>query len=122
MADQSPLENVPLFAGLKSRERRELEANLHRREYAPGAEILAEGEGGIAFFVLVEGEASVTRGGEELRKLGPGDYAGEMALIDGQARSASVTAATDVVVLGLTQLTFRPWVERHPDVAWTLMR
>jgi CRP/FNR family cyclic AMP-dependent transcriptional regulator len=122
MADQSPLESVPLFAGLRPRERRQLEQTLHRRELPAGHEILAEGEGGIAFFVLVDGEAVVSRGGRELRRLGPGDHAGEMALIDGDVRSATVTAATDVVVLGLSQLSFRPFVRDHPDVAWTLMR
>jgi CRP-like cAMP-binding protein len=121
MADQSPLETVPLFSGLKPRERRKLEEDLHRREVPAGQEILAEGQGGIAFFVLAEGEAVVSQAGREIRRLGPGDHAGEMALIDGDVRSASVTAATDCVVLGLTQLTFRPFVRDHPDVAWELM-
>ena len=121
MADQSPLESVSLFAGLKPRERRKLEEDLHRREVPTGREILAEGEGGIAFFVVAEGEAVVSQGGKELRRLGPGDHAGEMALIDGDVRSASVTAATDCVVLGLTQLTFRPFIRDHPDAAWELM-
>src|SRR3954447_19529673 len=121
MADQSPLESVPLFSGLKRRERHKLEEDLHRREVPAGHEILAEGEGGIAFFVLAEGEAVVSQGGREPRRLGPGDHAGEMALIDGDVRSASVTAANDCVVLGLTQLTFRPFVRDHPDVAWDLM-
>lgn len=121
MADQSPLESVPLFSGLKRRERRKLEENLHRLEIPSGRDILTEGVGGIAFFVLAEGEAVVTRGGQELRRLGPGDHAGEMALIDGDVRTASVTASTDCVVLGLTQLTFRPFVREHPDAAWELM-
>src|SRR3954469_13879410 len=121
MADQSPLENVPLFAGLKPRERRKLEEHLHRRPIPAGQDILTEGEGGIAFVVLAEGEAVVSRGGQELRRLGPGDHAGEMALIDGDVRTASVTAATDCVVLALTQLTFRPFVREHPDAAWQLM-
>src|SRR3954451_9116749 len=121
MADQSPLENVPLFAGLKPRERRKLEEHLHRRPVPAGQDILTEGEGGIAFVVLAEGEAVVSRGGQELRRLGPGDHAGEMALIDGDVRTASVTAATDCVVLGLTRMTFRPFVRDNPDAPWELM-
>src|SRR3954464_11154464 len=100
MADQSPLESVPLFSGLKTRERRKLEENLHRREIPAGKDILTEGEGGIAFFVLAEGARVVTRGGQELRRLGPGDHAGEMALTNGDVRTASVTAARRAVVPG----------------------
>jgi CRP-like cAMP-binding protein len=122
MADRSPLESVPLFAGLPAKKRRSLEAHLHRREIPAGSPILTEGEGGIAFFVLLEGEAVVSRQGREIRRLGPGDHAGEMALIDGDVRSATVTAGTDVVVLGLSQLSFRPFVRDNPDVAWALMR
>ncbi len=61
-------------------------------------------------------------GGEIASSLGPGDYFGEMAIVDAGVRSASVTAATDVVTYFLTPWEFRPFVEEHPEVAWKLLR
>jgi CRP-like cAMP-binding protein len=61
-------------------------------------------------------------GGDVRTTLGPGDYFGEIALIDEGTRSASITAATDVTAYGLTSWEFKPFVEDHPQVAWTLLR
>jgi CRP-like cAMP-binding protein len=68
--------------------------------------------------VVVEGEFSVTVGDTEARKLGTGDYLGEMALIDRHPRSETVTALTDVRCLVFTQRAFRPFALGHPQVAW----
>ena len=68
------------------------------------------------------GEATVSSKGVELATLGPGDYFGEIALIDGGPRSATVTAATDLVCYGLTFWEFRPLVERNGTIAWKLLQ
>jgi CRP-like cAMP-binding protein len=61
-------------------------------------------------------------GGEVRATLGPGDYFGEVALIDEGPRSASITAATDILSYGLTAWEFKPFVEEHPQVAWAMLQ
>jgi CRP-like cAMP-binding protein len=81
-----------------------------------------EGPGGAAFFIIESGHANVSSKGVALAALGPGDYFGEVALIDGGPRSATVTAATDLVCYGLTFWEFRPLVERNGTIAWKLLQ
>jgi len=82
----------------------------------------SEGSGGAGFFVITEGNATVSVGGEVKSTLGPGDYFGEIALIDEGTRTASITAATDVTAYGMTSWEFKPFVEDHPQVAWALLK
>lgn len=94
---------------------------MHERSFTDGQPVVTEGEGGVGFFVILDGRASVTRGGESTAELGPGDYFGEMSLIDGDIRAASVCAAGDLRCAAMTQWQFRPFVKEHPDVAWALL-
>jgi CRP-like cAMP-binding protein len=122
MADPSDaLKRVPLFAGLKDRELEQLARQMHERRFPEGAIVTAEGATGAGFFVIVEGNANVTVGGEQRGTLGAGDYFGEIALIDDGVRSASITAATDLLCYGMTPWEFKPFVEQHPQVAWVLL-
>jgi CRP-like cAMP-binding protein len=116
------LRNVPLFAELDERELEQLARQMHERRFPEGAEVTSEGAGGAGFFVIGEGNADVAVGGEHRASLGPGDYFGEIALIDTGVRSASITAATDLLCYGLTPWEFRPFVEEHPKVAWALLQ
>jgi CRP/FNR family transcriptional regulator, cyclic AMP receptor protein len=115
------LRKVPLFAELEQRELEMLARQLHERRFPEGAEVTKEGAGGAGFFVIAEGNAEVSVRGEKRSTLGPGDYFGEIALIDEGMRSASITAATDLLCYGMTPWEFRPFVEEHPQVAWTLL-
>lgn len=115
------LRKVPLFAELDKRELEMLARQLHERRFPEGAEVTKEGAGGAGFFVIAEGNADVSVGGEKRTTLGPGDYFGEIALIDEGMRSASITAVTDLLCYGMTPWEFRPFVEEHPQVAWTLL-
>jgi len=81
-----------------------------------------EGSGAAAFFIIESGEAAVSSKGVPLNALGPGDHFGEIALIDGGPRSATVVAATDLVCYGLTFWEFRPLVERNGTIAWKLLQ
>jgi CRP-like cAMP-binding protein len=81
-----------------------------------------EGSGGAAFFLIDSGEATVSRKGVHHATLGPGDYFGEIALIDGGPRSATVTAATDLACYGLTFWEFRPLVEGSGAIGWKLLQ
>lgn len=117
------LQRVPLFADLEKRELDALAKSFHDRTFKAGAEVATSGSGGVGFFVIGEGEATVMVDGREVGKLKPGDYFGEVALIDDDhERSATVTADTDLVTYGLTVWEFRPIVESHPKVAWKLLQ
>src|SRR5262245_348663 len=81
-----------------------------------------EGSGGSAFFLIESGAAAVTKKGVHQATLGPGDCFGELALIDGGPRSATVTAQTELVCYGLTFWEFRPLVEKNSSIAWKLLQ
>ena len=115
------LQNVQLFSTLAEEDMEELARQLHERRFPEGAEVTTEGSTGAGFFVIAAGNAEVLVGGEHRATLGPGDYFGEVALIDDGIRSASIVAATDLLCDGLTPWEFRPFVEEHPKVAWALL-
>jgi CRP-like cAMP-binding protein len=116
------LRRVPLFADLERRELEQVAGSLRERRFSAGETVLTEGRAGVGFFVIVEGTAKVTVRGEERTALGPGDYFGEIALIAGSERTATVTAETDLLCLGLTSWEFRPLVEQNGEVAWKLIQ
>ena len=116
------LRRVPLLAGLAERDLAQLADRFHERSFREGAVVLEEESAGTTFFVIAEGDASVSVRGEVRATLGPGDYFGEMAVVDEGVRSASVTAATDLRTFFLTPWEFRPFVEDHPEVAWKLLQ
>jgi CRP/FNR family cyclic AMP-dependent transcriptional regulator len=116
------LKKVPLLAGLSDRELERLAGQLHERRFPAGSTVVSEGATGTGFFVITEGEGEVEVGGQVRSKLGPGDYFGEMALIDEGIRSATITAVTDLTCYGMTPWEFKPFVDEHPEVAWTLLQ
>jgi CRP/FNR family cyclic AMP-dependent transcriptional regulator len=115
------LRQVPLFTNLDEKDLDQLSRQMHERRFPEGAEVTTEGATGAGFFVIAEGNADVSIGGEHRTTLGPGDHFGEVALIDDGVRSASITAATDLLCYGLTPWEFRPFVEDNPQVAWALL-
>jgi len=122
MADvEQTLAKVPLFSGVKPKDLTRLEKRMQERSFNEGDEITKEGESGIGFFVIEDGNATVSIGGKILRTLGPGEYFGEVALIDSGPRSATVVATTDLRCRGMSAWEFKPFVEEHPDVAWALL-
>ena len=115
------LRQVPLFSNLDEKDLDQLSRQMHERRFPEGAEVTIEGATGAGFFVIAEGNADVSIGGQHRTTLGPGDHFGEVALIDDGVRSASIMAATDLLCYGLTPWEFRPFVEDHPQVAWALL-
>ena len=115
------LRNVSLFAGLDDRELESLSDEFNERRFSAGDKIALEGEGGLMFFVVESGEATVEVHGEEVGRLGPGAHFGEIALIDRRPRTATVTAVSDLRTYGLPVFVFRPFVEARPQVAWKLL-
>jgi CRP-like cAMP-binding protein len=115
------LRNVPLFSDLDEKDLESLAEEFNERRFSAGDKIALEGEGGLMFFVVESGEASVEVHGQEVAKLGPGASFGEIALIDRRPRTATVTAASDLRTYGLPVFVFRPFVESRPQVAWKLL-
>ncbi len=115
------LSRVPLFAGIQGRELERLARIMRESKFAEGEAITSEGESGVGFFVIEDGNATVSRRGEILRTLEPGDHFGEIALIDEGPRSATVIATTDLRCRGLAAWEFKTFVLEHPGVAWTLL-
>ncbi|MGB9116617.1 PEP/pyruvate-binding domain-containing protein [Bradyrhizobium sp.] len=116
------LQRVELFAGMDRRQSEQIARLLKERRFAKGETVIIEGSGGAAFFIIESGEASVSSKGVNLATLGRGQYFGEVALIDGGPRSATVTAATDLVCYALTFWEFRPLVERNGTIGWRLLQ
>jgi CRP/FNR family transcriptional regulator, cyclic AMP receptor protein len=115
------LRKVPLFSGLDDKELESLAGEFNERRFSPGDSVALEGEGGLMFFVVESGEATVEVHGQEVGKLGPGAAFGEIALIDRRPRTATVTALSDLKTYGLPVFVFRPFVEARPQVAWKLL-
>ena len=115
------LSNVPLFSGLEPRDLDRIADSFKQRNYVAGDTIANEGSGGAGFFVIGEGTAKVTVHGEERATLGPGDYFGEIALIDEGVRSATITATSDLVCYGLTFWEFKPLVVANGEIGWKLL-
>jgi CRP/FNR family cyclic AMP-dependent transcriptional regulator len=115
------LQRVPLFADFEQGDLQRLARSFKERTFDAGSTVVGEGRTGAGFFVIESGEATVSTHGEERRKLGPGDYFGEIALIDEGARSATITADTDLHCHGLTSWEFRPLVESNASMAWKLL-
>lgn len=117
------LKKVGLFAELGDKDLERLARQMRERTFREGAVVTQQGEHGVGFFVIAEGNAAVSIDGEVRSTLGPSDYFGEMALIlkDG-TRSATITAATDLRCYGLAPWEFKPFVAEHPGVAWALLQ
>jgi CRP-like cAMP-binding protein len=115
------LKQVPLFESLQEKQLKALSSEMTERRFSEGQELTAEGAGGAGFFVIESGSAKVTVDGADRRTLGPRDYFGEIALIDGGKRTATITATSDGVAYGLTRWQFKPLVESHGEIAWPLL-
>lgn len=111
------LANVPIFSGCSKHELQLIARAAKEVNHKDGTVIAREGERGIGLFLILEGECSVTIGGRSKAKLGSGDFFGEVALLDGGPRTATVTATTPVKLVGITGWVFRGLLMEHPTIA-----
>jgi CRP/FNR family transcriptional regulator, cyclic AMP receptor protein len=116
------LARTPLFAGLSKKELRELARMTDDITVEAGDVLCKEGELGREFFVIMEGEAEVTRKGKRLEKRGGGDFFGEIALIEDTPRTATVKAKTPLRLFVLTSRAFRPMLDDHPAIERKVLR
>jgi CRP/FNR family transcriptional regulator, cyclic AMP receptor protein len=121
-APEELIRQVPLFSQLSKSEMQGLASSMKERQFSEGDTVAVEGQTGIGFFIIDEGEATVSVQGNEVRTLKHGDYFGEVALIDDGARTATITAKTPLKCYGITSWEFRPLVEDNAKLAWTMLQ
>src|SRR5918996_3289194 len=109
-AVEETLARVPLFSGVKEKDLKKLGKRMQERSFSEGEVITTQGQTGLGFFVIEDGNASVSRNDEVVRNLGPGDFFGEVALIDSGSRSATVVATSNLRCRGMTAWEFKPFV------------
>jgi CRP/FNR family transcriptional regulator, cyclic AMP receptor protein len=110
------IKGVPLFSELGRKELSEVASLADEIDLREGKELMVEGRPGREFLVIIEGEATVLKGGTEINKLGPGDFFGEIALVRQEPRSATVVADTPIRALVITERTFQSLLARSPDI------
>jgi CRP/FNR family transcriptional regulator, cyclic AMP receptor protein len=120
-ASSDQLANVPLFAALRKQELQEVLRAADQIDAEPGQELITEGRVGHEFFLILEGEAKVVKGGKEIQSLGQGDYFGELALLDQGPRSATVVATTPMKLLVVGQREFAGLLQNIPGLAAKLL-
>jgi CRP/FNR family cyclic AMP-dependent transcriptional regulator len=122
---EAPIElikSVPLFSDLDTRELRQIAESMKERTFNAGDTVTQEGKGGVGFFVIAEGTAKVSVGGEEVRTFSSGDYFGEIGLVADIDRTATITAESDLRCYGMTSWDFRPLVESNASIAWKMLQ
>jgi CRP-like cAMP-binding protein len=115
------LKKVPIFADLDARELEQISASMRERRFAAGDTVTQEGAGGAGCVVVESGSAEVSVEGAPRGTIGPGDYFGEIALLTGSDRTATITATSDMLCYGMTPWDFRPLVESNSAIAWKLL-
>ena len=110
------MKRVPLFGGLSKRELDEVASIADELAIAEGTDLTHEGAAGYEFLVLVEGTADVRRKGRKVNTLGSGDFLGEIALVTGAPRTATVTTTTPSRLLVINARDFRALLRRMPSI------
>ena len=116
------LKRTALFAECSKADLIEVALSADEREAAVGDRLTEEGQRGREFFVVVEGDVIVRRGGKKLAELGPGDWFGEIAILTYKPRTATVTASSSVRLLVIGDRAFRHVVETRPRIALNVLR
>jgi CRP/FNR family cyclic AMP-dependent transcriptional regulator len=118
---EDTLAAVDIFTGLSRRHIKKLVGAGKEVRSESGKSLATEGLGALAFHVILEGTAEVTRAGSSLRDLGPGDYFGEISMIDGKPRSATVSATSNLTTFAIPHTQFADLVKRDAELASALL-
>ncbi|HET6948651.1 MAG TPA: cyclic nucleotide-binding domain-containing protein [bacterium] len=111
------LRKVPIFKGLPAKELEFIARSVKERVYEPAAVIVKQGDPGIGFFMIMEGRVDVGHDGHKIREMGPGEFFGEMALMEERIRTATVTAKERTRCLQLVRWDFRALLKENPELA-----
>ena len=121
MPYEEQLSKVWIFAKLEHEDLERIGKSVVPRSFSAGTEIVKEGEQAVAFYVIVKGKVEVTKGDDALTTFGAGDSFGEMALLDGFPRVASVRAVEDTECLVMTRWDFTAELKTNPSIALTML-
>ena len=122
LADRmSALASMPLLGGCPSAELEQIALRAHVLSFDDGEVIVPEGEEGLGFYFLIEGSARVLRGNREVARLNKGDYFGEISLLEGDPRNATVVAVGAATCMGILRSFFRPLLARNPRLALRIL-
>jgi CRP-like cAMP-binding protein len=116
------LQKTPLWSGLTEKELKVIARSFKELKYESGDVIVRKGEAGVGFYLIVDGTVEVRADGRVLSKLGPGQFFGEMALLDGQPRSADVVALEPSRCLAMSSWSFNGIVSEHPKMALKMLQ
>jgi CRP/FNR family transcriptional regulator, cyclic AMP receptor protein len=116
------LAGVPIFEGLSKKELSQIAGAAKQISHRQGSVLAKEGQSGVGFFMILDGTAGVKVGDRSRGKLGPGDFFGEISLLDGGPRTATVTAESEVTTLGLTPWDFKRLVESNSIIATKMLK
>jgi CRP/FNR family cyclic AMP-dependent transcriptional regulator len=118
---QDLLGAVPLFAGISEAGLEELGGIADEIEVRPGTVLTREGYREGTFFVIVSGTVRIERDGRSINTLGPGEFLGEIALLDGGPRTATATAETDCRLLSMTYQMFHELLDASPSIRTAIL-
>jgi CRP/FNR family cyclic AMP-dependent transcriptional regulator len=116
------LAGVPIFSELSKKELTSIANAAKEVSHREGATLAREGDEGVGFFLILDGVAEVKVGGTHVRDMSRGDFFGEISLLEGGPRTATVLAATPIRLLGLTQWVFKRLVEQNPSIASKMLK
>ena len=115
------LRRVPLFAGLDRKELEMLAKLAKEQRYEPGATIVKSGASGHGLYIIKEGSVSVVRDGQKVASMGPGQFFGEISVLDGGPRTADVKADTDTVCLTLISWEIKPLLMDNAGISYKML-
>lgn len=118
----SMIGSVPFFAGLDAKRRKSVASQGKEMSYKASDNIVTEGTMGVGFYLILEGKAEVRKGSKVLATLGPGQFFGEMSLIDEMPRSADVVAVSPAKCWALSSWAFNSIIKANPDVALMMLK
>jgi CRP-like cAMP-binding protein len=115
------LASVPLFEGLSKKQLKRLGDITEVAKFMPQATVIKQGDPGDSLYVITSGEAKVVANGRTIHRLLPGDHFGEISLIDGEPRSATVVSDTPLEMFMVTTKDFNRVLKEHPDIAIAIL-
>jgi CRP/FNR family transcriptional regulator, cyclic AMP receptor protein len=115
------LKKTPIFAETSEKSLESMIKSAVVKTVAPGNKLVQEGQGGVGFYLILEGKADVVKQGKKLAELGKGDFFGELSVIDGQLRTADVVAVIETKCWILSQWAMKSIIVNHPEVALSML-
>ena len=116
------LQKTPLWSGLTKQDLKLVVKLSKERKFESGHAIVSKGEAGIGFYLILEGSVEVRSDGKTLSKLGPGQFFGEMSILDNQPRSADVVTVETSRVLFLSAWSFKTMIADNPRIALKMLQ